>query len=98
MFKETSIIDKLVKEYNFSHIEEVMLRNHIKLSKEERFLLNILWVYQVLKIKLVFGIKFQSMNMLIVYALYFFEYYLMWPQNYFNSDNNLAGEESTALI
>lgn len=42
MFKETSIIDKLVKEYNFSHIEEVMLRNHIKLSKEERFLLNIL--------------------------------------------------------
>ena len=42
MFKETSIIDKLVKEYNFSYIEEAMLRNHIKLSKEERFLLNIL--------------------------------------------------------
>lgn len=35
-FNETSVIDKLIKQYNFSLIEETMLRNYTKLSKEER--------------------------------------------------------------
>lgn len=36
MFKETSTVDKLVREYNFSPVEEAMLRNYINLSEEER--------------------------------------------------------------
>ena len=36
IYKETSTIDKLVKEYGFSLLEETMLKNYTKLSEDER--------------------------------------------------------------
>lgn len=36
IYKETSTIDKLVKEYRFSLLEETMLKNYTKLSEDER--------------------------------------------------------------
>ena len=35
-FNKTSILDTLIKQYNFSPLEETMLKNYIKLSDNER--------------------------------------------------------------